>query len=218
MDCPDANLTRSLVPTATAAELNDPDAPGVYTSVDVVPAAGALTLQRETPGAEAQQTPSDFDAFYRAEFGSVAALSSVLTGSHAVGEEIAQDAFCSAFRRWERIRTYDNPAGWVRRVAANMATSAWRRRAREANVLSRLRRHREVTVDEPSAGDEEFWEAVRRLPPRQAHCLSLRYLEDLATAEIAAVLGIAEATVRVHLHAGRLELGRRLSETVEDDE
>lgn len=200
-----------------AQGLNDRDASGVYTGVDVVPAAGSLTLERETLEAEERVEPTDFDAFYRAEFRSVAALASVLTGSRAVGEDIAQEAFCSAFRRWDRIRTYDNPAAWVRRVAANMATSAWRRRAREANALSRLRRRREVDVAEPTAGDEEFWEAVRRLPPRQAHCLSLRYLEDLTTAEIAAVLGIAEATVRVHLHVARLELGRRLSETVEED-
>ena len=54
--------------------------------------------------------------------------------------------------------------------------------------------------------NEAFWEAVRRLPKRQAQCVALHYLEDRPVADVAALLDIAEATVRGYLHQGRAAL------------
>jgi RNA polymerase sigma-70 factor (ECF subfamily) len=65
-------------------------------------------------------------------------------------------------------------------------------------------------LDDPSADD--YWTTVRELPKRQAQCIALHYLEDRSTAEIADILGVAESTVRVHLHHGRTELALRLGE------
>ena len=65
--------------------------------------------------------------------------------------------------------------------------------------------------------DDDFWRAVRELPRRQAQCVALRYLEDRSFDEIAAVLGIAAPTVRVHLHAARSTLAIRLGETIEEE-
>lgn len=58
--------------------------------------------------------------------------------------------------------------------------------------------------------DEAFWMAVRTLPPRQAQCVALHYLEDRSVADIARVLECSENTVKVHLHRGRLALADRL--------
>lgn len=58
--------------------------------------------------------------------------------------------------------------------------------------------------------DRDFWAAVRSLPRRQAAVIALHYYEDLPVADIAAVLGIAEGTVKAHLHKGRESLARRL--------
>jgi RNA polymerase sigma-70 factor (ECF subfamily) len=71
-----------------------------------------------------------------------------------------------------------------------------------------------VTLDPP---DDEFWSAVRGLPARQAQAVALHYLEDRSVADIAAVLGCAEATVKVHLHRGRLALARTLGLTEGDE-
>ncbi len=154
---------------------------------------------------------ADFDEFFAAEYRSVVALAAVLTGRQAFGEEIAQEAFVRAFRRWDTIGEYDNPGGWVRRVVANLATSSWRTRTRETLALGRVWR-RNNDVGEIEAVDDEIWVAVRALPSRQAQCIALHYLEDRSTADIAAVLEIAEATVRVHLHAGRKTLAAKFGE------
>ena len=157
-----------------------------------------------------------FDAFFAEEYQPVVGLAFVLVGRRSVAEELAQDAFLAAYRRWDRIGRYDDPAAWVRRVVANMATSFWRTRTREARAFARLTSRRTDPKD-TETGDDEFWASVRVLPRRQAQCIALRYMEDRSTREIAEVLGIAEATVRVHLHAGRQALAARLGEAIEDE-
>ncbi|MDH4148011.1 MAG: sigma-70 family RNA polymerase sigma factor [Acidimicrobiia bacterium] len=159
---------------------------------------------------------ASFSAFFSAEYRSVVGLASVLSGRRSVGEELAQEAFVAAFRRWDVVGGYEDPGGWVRRVAVNLATSSWRRRVREARALGRLR-HRRDAADQMSGIDDEVWAVVRALPAHQAQCVALRYLEDRSVRDIAAVLGIAEATVRVHLHTGRKTLAAHFDETVAEE-
>ena len=147
----------------------------------------------------------DFDNFYRAEYGRMLALGVALTGDRAAAEDLVQDAFVSANRQWVRIGTYDSPAGFVRRAIINRSRSRFRRRSREAAALARVAA--EPVVDADGFVDTDaFWAAVRALPVQQMRCVVLRYVEDLDTAGIAAVLECAEPTVRVHLHRARLTL------------
>jgi RNA polymerase sigma-70 factor (ECF subfamily) len=55
-----------------------------------------------------------------------------------------------------------------------------------------------------------LWEAVEGLSPQQRAALMLSCREGLPTKEIAEVLRLSEATVRVHLHRAVLALRRRL--------
>jgi RNA polymerase sigma-70 factor (ECF subfamily) len=48
--------------------------------------------------------------------------------------------------------------------------------------------------------------ALKRLPPKQRAVFVLFYLEDRPTTEIADLLGVAPATVSVHLHRARRKL------------
>lgn len=149
-----------------------------------------------------------FEDFYRAEFNSVRTIAYVLTGDRLLADELAQDAFVEALRAWDTI---DHPSGWVRAVAANKSRSWWRRRYRERQALNR--------VDPPSshmdrlpADTEAVWAAVRALPRRQAQVVALFYVDDRPIREIAAILGCAEATVRVHLNRARQSLAERLED------
>jgi RNA polymerase sigma-70 factor (ECF subfamily) len=150
-----------------------------------------------------------FEEFYRREYGRVVALAYGLTGDRGTAEDLAQDAFCDAYRSWERLGHYDSPGGWVRRAVVNRSRSRWRHLAVEARALVRLTPHRPDDTTPGLADDTEcFWRAVRSLPARQAQCVALRYVEDLSIGEIAAVVGCAEPTVRVHLHRARHALAR----------
>jgi RNA polymerase sigma-70 factor (ECF subfamily) len=184
-----------------------------------VEVAGVSVLPVESSGEEEPSDPTalDFDAFFAAEYRGLVGLASVLCGQRALGEELAQEALLSAYKNWPRIASYDDPGAWTRRVVANLATSSWRRRAREARAILKVRRARRPDAELVTT-DIAFWAEVRALPARQAQCVALHYLEDRSVADIARVLGIAEPTVRVHLHTARRELARQLNETFEEDD
>jgi RNA polymerase sigma-70 factor (ECF subfamily) len=169
------------------------------------------------PSEALELAPRSFDDFFRAEYARVVGLAAVLCGRRAVAEELAQDAFVSAYRHWDRVAGYDDPGAWVRRVVVNLSTSALRRSAREARALAHLSRRRPPdALDLPV--DDDFWRAVRSLPRRQAQCIALHYLEDRTAEDIAGILDIAAATVRVHLHTGRTSLAARLGDRLNEEE
>jgi len=161
-----------------------------------------------------------FEELYRREWPGITAFGWSLTGSWAIAEELAQDAFHDAYRRWTHVGALDRPGAWVRRGVANRAISYRRRlgveRTGMARLISRARveadRHDDTSAGrEATVSDPVFWAAVRSLPDRQAQCVALHYLDDLPVSEIAEILDMKAATVKVHLHRGRLALARRLA-------
>ena len=156
-----------------------------------------------------RKDPADFSRFWRREYPAVVRLTLALTGRRDMAEELAQDAFLAAYRQWPRVSGYDQPGAWVRRVATNAAVSTLRRRSSELKGLARLSRQRQAVV-ESSDEDRELWDALRRLPRRQAQVLALVVVDDLSVAEVARVLEVGEETVRTHLRRGRATLADRL--------
>jgi RNA polymerase sigma-70 factor (ECF subfamily) len=164
---------------------------------------------RESEG-QAAVTERSFETFYEAEYPAVLRLAVALTGRVDVAEELAQDAFQAAYRRWDRVAGLDAPGAWIRRVATNRCVSSGRRHLTELRLLARLRTQR--PADGPSAAtpDEDLWRAVRALPRRQAQVLALAFVEDRSVADIASILGCGEETVRTHLRRGRLRVATLL--------
>jgi RNA polymerase sigma-70 factor (ECF subfamily) len=158
--------------------------------------------------AEAAQAV-DFDELYRREYRPLVALAYGLSGSRAAAEEIVQDAFLAAHRKWRRISTYDAPGLWLRRVVANRSVSTVRRRIAEARALTRLGGWASRQQSLPEQHDE-LWRAVRRLPDQQAKAVLLRYVDDCTVAQTAAILGCTEGTVKTHLHRARRSLAGAL--------
>lgn len=160
--------------------------------------------------------PLGFASFYARDYRRVVALAYALSGSRAAAEEIAQDAFAVAHRRWRDVAAFDDPGAWVRRVAANRARSHWRRRAAEARALLRLQGRRSLPVELP-VSSADFWSAVRSLPRTQAIVAALHYFDDRSVADIAAVLDISEGTVKTHLSRARRTLAMKLRAEVEEE-
>jgi RNA polymerase sigma factor (sigma-70 family) len=169
-----------------------------------------LTAPVGDGGSRVVRLPGSFEHFYLEEYPRVVDLSYALSGSRGGAEDIAQEAFLRAYRDWDRVRSYEHQAAWVRRVAANLATSGLRRKVVEARALVRLTARREPALDPLPASNAEFWRVVRALPQRQAQAVALYYLEDLSIAQTAVVLDCAEGTVKAHLAKARRTLARRL--------
>jgi len=146
----------------------------------------------------------------------VVAIVYAVCGSRWAAEDLAHDAFVATFRRWEQVRRYDRPGAFVRRVALNLARSRMRRLAAEARAMARYSARQSPGVEPLERADAEFWAHVRGLPGRQRDVIVLRYVDDLADADIAEILGCAEATVRVHAHRATTALAEVIAERGEE--
>lgn len=152
-----------------------------------------------------------FEVFYRREYNQSVRLAYVLSGSRWAAEDLVQDAFMDAHRRWGEIGSYENPGAWVRRVVANRSVSSYRRRQAEGRALLRMKAGSRKGLPELAADTEEVWGAVRRLPRRQAQVTALTYLDGLSLQEVADALGISVPTVGTHLQRARKALARSLA-------
>jgi RNA polymerase sigma-70 factor, ECF subfamily len=172
-------------------------------------------MARETP---VIVEPSDFDAFFRAQYRSVTGLAYVLCGDKGRAEDLAQEAFAAAHRSWPKIGGYDDPGAWVRRVVTNKAISLRRRRSAESGAFVRLLGRPPSTETETAALDASaVWSAVRALPRRQAQVVALVFFDDLDVAEVARVLECGEATVKTHLHRAKAALAKRFGLDPEEE-
>lgn len=149
------------------------------------------------------------EQLFRREYAGLVHTVSVVVGSAEAAADAVQDAFVQASRHWPRIRTYDDPAAWLRRVALHRALNQRRGRLRREAALPRLATLRPA-ADEHVEPPVDFDAALRGLPRRQRAVVALFYVADLPVAEIASVLGLAEGTVKSHLHDARRALAPRL--------
>jgi len=172
-----------------------------------------LLATNPVPSVRAVPMAAGYEAFYEAEYTALTRLGYVLTGSRGVAEDLVQETMLRAYRHWGKVSSYDKPGAWARRVLCNLATSRGRKLTSEAKAMVKLRGGR--TAEPELRGESvELWQALRKLPARQAQTLALFYVEDLPVAEIATLLECPEGTVKALLHRGRQALAAQLGEEV----
>ncbi len=159
---------------------------------------------------------ADFDDWVAARGPALLRLAYVLTGNRADAEDAVQDALSRALPRWETIRATGNPDAYVRRMVVNAHTSWWRKfRKRESPVAEVVPT---PSVDGLAHGERDaVWRACLALPEAQRVAVVLRYYEQLEYAEIAALTGVAEGSVRSRVSRGLAALRGALGEGNDDD-
>ena len=138
--------------------------------------------------------------------------------SRADAEDIVQETFVRVIEDPARFARVREPRPWLVRIAWNLS-------------LDRVRRITPVSLDEELAAaltspqqpvDAALAEARRlaqalaavdRLPKREREVLLLAAIEELTTAEIAAVLKKSESSVRSLLFRARAHLQQRLEKS-----
>jgi RNA polymerase sigma factor (sigma-70 family) len=161
-----------------------------------------------------QNAPDDdesFAWFFTAEYPSVVRLLGVVVRDSGTAEELAQEAFIRLYRHWGRVRRFDSPEAWVRRVALNRAFS-WRRREARRPALELAAAGHPGASDERTDDHLEVIRAVRSLPPRDRALVALYHLEDRSLDEVATVLGLTPGAAKVALHRARQRLAAQLSQ------
>jgi RNA polymerase sigma factor (sigma-70 family) len=124
------------------------------------------------------------------------------TGDPELASDSLAEAYAQLLARGPGVRA---PERWAWRAAFRIAAGELReRRLRAAPAASA----ESVEMPEPAL---DLILALGRLSPNQRAVAILRLYADLSSSEVARILGISQATVRVHLSQAR----RRLRELLE---
>ena len=134
-----------------------------------------------------------FDAFVHARLPALLRFAYALTGDPHTAADLVQDALERTGMRWNKVERQGDPEGYVRRAILNGRVSRWRKHRRETLVDCVPER---TTSYEVPSRDEQLWQLLATLPPRQRAVLVLRYYEDLSEVQIAATLGCSPGTVK----------------------
>jgi len=153
----------------------------------------------------------DLEELFRTHATPLLRLAVVLTGDHALAEDLVQEAFVRVHRA---SRPPDPGAmrAYLRRTVINLSHG----HHRHLQVVRRRSVERRpdgiaADVDVVRRDDQrQVAEAVRALPTRQRDCIVLRMYEELTDVEIADTLGISPGSVKTHLHRARTTLADRL--------
>jgi len=132
-------------------------------------------------------------------------LSYLLLGDPDDAEDIAQETFLRAWNHLKRFDTARPLRPWLLSIASNLASNRRRSAGRYLSALTRAFRNEpasSASVEEKSTRQIEasqLWKAVQTLSMPEQHIVYLRYFLELSVAETAAVLNIAEGTVKSRL-------------------
>ena len=74
-------------------------------------------------------TAHTFESFFEDEKDRLLRVLSVITGSTAEAEDIAQEAFTRVLERWDSVRSMENPSAYLYKTAMNGFRSEYRRAA-----------------------------------------------------------------------------------------
>jgi RNA polymerase sigma-70 factor, ECF subfamily len=157
---------------------------------------------RELMRLHVEGDPDAFGEIFRRHRNRMWAVALRTTGNRELAADCVQDAFISAFRRAASYRGDSAVTTWLHRIVVNACLDRLRRDRPTSELPERELADRH---DDHAAAEArlDVREALDRLPEGQRLALVLVDLHGLSVAEAAAVLEVAEGTVKSRCSRGR---------------
>lgn len=168
----------------------------------------------------ASRASTDFDAFtelYNRYMCRIYRFIRSQTPDDSVAEDLTAQTFFNALSSAGSFRGRGSYRAWIFRIARN-AVATWRTiRSKGPVAVDELPDPADPAPSPATAvvrGEERVFvrKLVSMLPPAQREVLSLRYLEDLSTEEVARITGRTRGAVRILLHRARMSLRSTLEQ------
>ena len=153
-----------------------------------------------------------------------------ITGSPSEAEDVVQETFLQAFRRWETFEGRADPGTWLYAIAARAAKRRFRRRKDGSTRRSSLRNFSDLSpmrddgvvdlaVDRKQPADalmraearELVQAAILKLPPQYRVPVVMKDILEMPLEECAQALGLKLETVKTRIHRARLAIRQALS-------
>jgi RNA polymerase sigma-70 factor (ECF subfamily) len=135
-------------------------------------------------------------------------------------EDLAQEAFVKAFQTIGRFKIGEPFGPWIYRIVTNLSLDVVKRRQRfrHEELQDSQPAERRDRPDLPAVTGElarRIDEAIQSLPEMQRLVARLYLVEQFDHAEIAAMTGLSEGTIRSHLSLARGKLKMSLADLYE---
>ena len=140
-----------------------------------------------------------------------------MTRNRALAEELAQDAFLSA---WKGIRSFRHGRPfkpWLMRILVNTVMAHRRKRTVDTTPIVESEVEEESDAENPEDAAESRSEqqvlqrAIGELSPDHRPVVALRYFADMTVQEVARACGLAEGTVKSRLYRAHQALRQQLA-------
>lgn len=152
-----------------------------------------------------------FGELARRHVAGVRALVRRMGAEASLADDVAQDAFLTAFERMGDFRGEGAFAGWVKRIAARLYIKRRKAGARWVDGLDEDEAQTPARDGAASAADRlDLDEALRGLGEVERVCVTLCFGAGLTHAEVAEALGAPLGTVKSHVKRGLEKLRRRM--------
>jgi RNA polymerase sigma-70 factor, ECF subfamily len=147
----------------------------------------------------------DYDAMWRASGATLwRAVYAYSGGRRDVADDAVAEAFVRVMARGPEVR---DPLAYLYRVAFRVASAELVRSGKEVADVP------EIAVPDPSQnGLPDLLRALKELTPAQRGAVYLHYRADMPVRQVAQLMGMSTASVKVHLMRGRRRLAALLGE------
>jgi RNA polymerase sigma-70 factor (ECF subfamily) len=186
-----------------------------------------VTTRWAPDAVEQTREMEDFDAVVRLYWPRVFRYALASLRDRDAAESVAQDCFLKAYRARGGFRGEASLNTWLMQIAVNLVRDWMRNRrlrfwnrtragAPDFDLASQSLADGGSSPEGAVLAKERVaavWSAVETLSERQRTVFLLRFVEDLDLLEIAAVTGLREGTVKVHLFRALEALRKRMGES-----
>jgi RNA polymerase sigma-70 factor (ECF subfamily) len=170
---------------------------------------GRYLLLRRIAEVPADQAPADTEAFddlFRRYERPIFGYLWRMTGDRALASDLCQETFLRAWQHIKKLATYQDPLGWLFRVATHLAVDAQRARQRRLRHLLAVGDEDEPAGPDPTdgvAGRDLVHHILQRLSPRTRAALVLREVYGLSLDDVARTLGASPVATKKLLSRAR---------------